>query len=93
MKVWTYEDAELMAPLIAAAFRLLVDDQILVVREPWRWKRVTEPASSDIDDRQAKYPVIPNAYESQSIETVCESNGWKLVHDFHHFAIVEGPEI
>ena len=86
---FTYENPELMAPLIKAAFEALDDNQIVVVREPWRWKRVTEPASPDIDDRQEKYHVIPNAYESFCIGSICEANGWHLVHDFNHFAIVQ----
>ncbi len=61
--------------LIEKAIRVS-GDEFVIVRRPFRWKKNGQ--------------VIPNAYESFRLETVCEDNHWKIVETYGgHIAIVK----
>jgi hypothetical protein len=75
-EILTYESPSTMAPMIKAARSICERDQVVIWREPFRWK---SPAGH----------VISNAYESFSAAGICEERHWGLVHDFNHLAVVQ----
>lgn len=73
--ILTYENRELMMPLVEAAKRLCKPGEFVIWRGPFRWRKGEED-------------IIPNCYEMFSLESVCLQAGFTPVHDFNHFAIV-----
>lgn len=81
--ILTYERPGLVLAVVAALGDFVGENEWLIWREPFRWKRWST------GEEGAQVPtVIRNAYESYGLKRVCEDNRWSIVHDFGHVAVV-----
>jgi len=71
----TYEFTTVIDGIESILKKRLDDGEFVIKRRPYRWHK---------DDK-----VISNAYEGQSLETVCEDRKWEIIHNFHHIAVVK----
>lgn len=70
----THEKSGLIDSVVSALRPYLQPDESIIWRAPFRWH----------DDDG----VLSNHYEGQSIEYICETFDYELVHDFNHVAVI-----
>ena len=73
----THEQRDVMDAMKAALRPFVGPGEMLMWRSAFRWHN--------------DQGVLPNHYESQDIDYLCEEFGYELVHDFCHLAIVKRP--
>jgi hypothetical protein len=63
--------------IVRACCRMLAGpDDMVIYRDAFRWKN------------DANEHVMPNHYESQSLQYLAEEHGYEIVHDFRHVGVV-----
>lgn len=70
-----YECRPVMDQLVEALREQCADGEFVIQRRPFRWHT---------DDG-----VISNGYEMFGLEQIANDNGWEIVYDFRHAAIVK----
>jgi hypothetical protein len=72
----TYQHYDVMRIVRACCRMLAGPDDMVIYRDAFRWKN------------DANEHVMPNHYESQSLQYLAEEHGYEIVHDFRHVGVV-----
>ena len=75
---WTHNDLVYMRKLVEVIRERVCDGEFIIYRGPFRWRQ----------DDGGEGVVLPNHYDSYSLEQIADDNGYDIVEDYNRVAIV-----